>query len=126
MSVKEASILIPTYEPGGLDAKIYPHWKDAPTFTHIVLVNSGVKEVYIHRLSSDDLIINIVKREGVKYVIAQSLSTRAIELLKKLGVKVLLGNVKTVREAVEKFRDKELYVVKLHKIPQKNEEEKSS
>jgi len=68
-----------------------------------------------HKLASDDLIINIVKREKIEYIIAQSLSTRALELLEKLGVKVLLGNVKTVRDAIDKFRKGELYLAKLVK-----------
>ena len=106
-------ILIPTYEPGGLDAQIYPHWKDAPALTIVSLCNSNVTDVEIVKLASDELIVNVIREKGIKYVIAQSLSTRALELLNSLGVGVLLCKSKTVREAIEKFSKKELYLVTL-------------
>jgi len=109
--------LIPTHEPGGLNAKVYPHWKDAPVFTQVVFNHGGVREVRVHKLTSDELVINIVRREGINYVIAQSLSTRAIELLEKLGVKVILGNAATVADAISKFMEGKLYLVKLSKEP---------
>ena len=113
-------LLIPTYEPGGIDAKIYPHWKDSPTFTQVILSKEGnVVDIKVHKLLSDELIINLVVREGINYVIAQSLSSRAIELLCKVGVKVLTGKVNTVKEALEKFRRRELYLLKLIKEPMK-------
>ena len=108
-------ILIPTYEPGGLDAQIYPHWKDTPVLTIVSLCNSDITDVETVRLASDELIVNVIKEKGIEYVIAQSLSTRALELLNSIGVRVLLCKSRTVREALEKFSKKELYLVTLTK-----------
>ena len=115
MERKCIKILIPTHEPGGLDTQIYPHWKDAPVLTIVSLCDSDVKDVETVKLASDELIVNVVREKGIKYVITQSLSTRALELLKGLGVGVLLCTSKTVREAIEKFSKKELYLVTLTK-----------
>ena len=112
---RRVKALIPTYEPCGLDARIYPHWKDASCFTLVEFDKEKIYNVKAERLASDDLIINLVRREGVGYVIALSLSVRAVELLNKVGVTVLTGNVKTVREAIEHFRNKKLYVLKVIK-----------
>jgi len=107
--------LIPTYEPCGLDARIYPHWKDASCFTLVEFDEEKIYNVKVERLASDDLIINLVRREGIGYVIALSLSVRAVELLNKVGVTVLTGNAKTVREAIQHFRNKKLYILKVVK-----------
>ena len=108
-------ILIPTHEPGGLDAQIYPHWKDAPVLTIVSLCDSDVTDVETVKLASDELIVNVIREKCIKYVITQSLSTRALELLNRLGVGVLLCTSKTVKEAIEKFLKKELYLVTLTK-----------
>ncbi len=115
MERKCIKILIPTYEPGGLDTQIYPHWKNSPVLTIVSLCDSDVKDVETVKLASDELIINVVREKGIEYVITQSLSTRALELLNSLGVRVLLCTSKTVREAIEKFSKKELYLVTLTK-----------
>ena len=108
-------ILLPTYQPGGLKAKIYPHWKDAPSFTIVCFDGEKVLEEKSVSLGSDELIINLVKKENIKYVIAMSLSTRALELLTKQGVVVLTGNISTVQDALEKFKEKKLFKLKLVK-----------
>ncbi|RLI42847.1 hypothetical protein DRO59_02880 [Candidatus Bathyarchaeota archaeon] len=110
--------LIPTYKPGGLNAKIFPHWKDAPIFTEVCFNENGIREFDTFELKSDTLIIEIVKKRKVKGAIALSLSIRAIELLNKKGVTVFTGKVKTVQDAVQKYLRKELYIVKLVKISQ--------
>ena len=110
--------LIPTYKPGGLDAKIFPHWKDAPLFTEVCFDEVGIREFDTFELKSDTLIIEIVKKRRIKGAVALSLSIRAIELLNKNGVTVFTGNVKTVRDAIQKYLKKELYIVKLAKISQ--------
>lgn len=112
---KRVKVLIPTYEPCGLDARIYPHWRDAECFTHVEFDEENIYNVKAERLASDDLIINLVKREGINYVIALSLSVRAVELLNKIGVVVLTGNIKTVREAIQNFRKRKLYILKIIK-----------
>jgi len=108
-------VLIPAYKPGNLDAKVYPHWKDAEVFTEIELRNNEIYSVKPHILSSDTLIINLVKKEKINYVITQSLSIRALELLNRFNVIVLTGKIKTVRDAIEKFKKKDLYIVSLSK-----------
>jgi len=110
--------LIPTYKPGGLDARIHPHWKDAEIFTEVEFDENRVHSVKLHELTSDTLIIDIVKKEKIDVVIALSLSTRAVELLDKVGVPVLTGKIQTVKEAIKKFRNKKLYTVKITKIKQ--------
>ena len=112
-------VLIPTYKPGGLKARIYPHWKDAPIFTEVCFKESNAIETKTFILDSDALIINTVKKEGIKDVIALSLSTRAVELLSRIGVTILIGKIKTVPDAIEKYRKGELYIIKVTKIPQK-------
>lgn len=125
MLKKPCRVLIPSYEPGTLDSKIYPHWKDAEVFVQVEFDDNRIYEVKKHKLSSDDLIINIVKRENIAYVITYSLSIRALELLQKAGVKVLspLEAVSTVGEAIDKFRKCDLAVVKLNKTPMSTIEE---
>jgi len=114
--------LIPTYKPGGLNAKIFPHWKDAPIFTEVCFDENGIKELNTFELKSDALIIEKVKKRKIKGVIALSLSIRAIELLDKNGVTVYTGNVKSVQDAIQKYLRKELQIVKVVKIDQlKNE-----
>jgi len=111
-------VLIPTYEPGGLEARVYPHWRDSPTFTQVdVGEGCRVEGVKVHRLESDELIIDLVKREGIDCVIALSLSTRALELLTRVGVKVLTGSFSTVKEAIQLLCRRELYALKLEKVP---------
>ncbi len=113
-------ILIPTYKPGGLKAKVYPHWKDAPFFTEICLdERKSVIETKVLKLTSDELIISMIRKEGIKNVIALSLSTRALELLNKCGVLVFTGNVKTVSDAIEKYKKGELYLIRIVKLKQK-------
>ncbi len=112
---RRVKALIPTYEPCGLDARIYPHWKDASCFTLVEFDKEKIYNVKAERLASDDLIIHLVKREGIGYVIALSLSVRAVELLNKVGVTVLTGNAKTVIEAIQHFRIKKLYILKVVK-----------
>ena len=46
--------LIPTYKPGGLDAKIFPHWKDAPIFTEVCFDEDGIREFDTFKLKSDN------------------------------------------------------------------------
>ena len=48
-------------------------------------------------------------------MITQSLSIRALELLNRFNVIVLTGKIKTVRDAIEKFKKKDLYIVSLSK-----------
>jgi len=69
--------------------------------------------MYLPLYLSDELIINLVKRENIKYVTALSLSTRALELLNKNNVTVLTGNVITVRDELLKFKKKESFKLKL-------------
>lgn len=107
-------ILLPTYEPS-LESKIYPHWKDSPYFTIVCFDGKNVLSSKHVPHKSDELIINLVKKENVKYVIALSLSTRALELLNKNNVTVLTGNITTVRDALLKFKKKELFKLKLIK-----------
>ena len=73
-------------------------------------------------LSQITLIINLVKKRKIKGVIALSLSIRAIDLLNKSGVTVFTGKVKTVKDAIQKYLRKELYIVKLVKIHQSEAE----
>ncbi|OYT61725.1 MAG: hypothetical protein B6U69_03075 [Thermofilum sp. ex4484_15] len=108
--------LLPTYQPGGLKAKVYPHWRDSPTFTKVCLSKEGVRCVRSFKLASDELLVELIKREGVNYVIALSLSTRALELLTNLGVKVLTGKFSTVEEALRKFKEGKLFLLTLNKV----------
>jgi len=107
-------ILLPTYGPS-IESRIYPHWRDSPYFTIICFDGNKVLGSKHVSLKSDELIINLVKRESVKYVIALSLSTRALELLNKNNVTVLTGNVTTVGDALSKFKKKELFKLRLIK-----------
>jgi len=106
-------ILLPTYEPGGLDAKIYPHWASSPTYTFVSIKNGEPDEVNIYRLESDELLINLIKRLDVKVVVASSLSIRALELLEKIGTRVAISQSIRVKDAISKFCNGELYFVKI-------------
>ncbi|RLE86876.1 MAG: hypothetical protein DRJ96_04535 [Thermoprotei archaeon] len=110
-------VLVPCYEPGGLSAKVYPHW-EAKTFTIICLGKRKVYRAWVVRRGEGELLIRLIEREGVKAAFTLSLSTRALELLEKRGVAVLTGNFTTVGEAVSKWMRGELYVLKLLKLRQ--------
>jgi len=110
-------LLIPSKEPGGLDAEVYPHWRGAPTFTEVILDGERVAGVKVHRLGSDELLIDLVRKEGIGFVIAQSLSTRALELLERVGVKVLRTRARVVRDTVKEFVAGKLCVLKLSCVP---------
>ena len=119
---KNIKVLLPTYKPGGLGARIYPHWKDAPTFTVVTFNEDRVLESKVLKLETDDLIINLVKKENINEVITLSLSTRALELLNRAGVMVLTGKIKNVKEAIDKYRRKELYILSITKTRQNEKE----
>jgi len=110
-------LLIPSMEPGGLDAEIYPHWRGAPVFTQVVLEGDRVASVEVRRLGSDELIVDLVRREGIGFVVAKALSTRALEMLTRLGVRVLKTSARTVREAVSDFVSRRLCLWKLECVP---------
>lgn len=102
-------VIIPTFEPGGLGVKIYPHWKDSPTFTIINIENTDYTCEYIVRVSSDELIVNMIKSYKVDAVLTLSLSTRALELLEKIGVKVYVGKNTDVNKMIEDFIENKLH-----------------
>ncbi|HEW94268.1 MAG TPA: hypothetical protein ENF47_06155 [Thermoprotei archaeon] len=106
--------IIPTYEPGGLNAKIYPHWKDSPTFTIVNIEDSKYTCSDIVKLS-EDLIIDVIKRNHINVVLTLSLSIRALELLDKIGVKVYIGKCKYVDEIVKEFIRNKLLRVNISK-----------
>ena len=110
-------VLVPCHEPGGLGAKVYPHW-EARTFTILCLGREEVYSVKVVRRGRGELLIHLIEREGVKAAFTQSLSTRALELLERRGVAVLTGDFATVSEAVSKWMRGELYVMKLLKLKQ--------
>lgn len=110
---KNSRILLPTHDPGGVDVKIYPHWASAPTYTFVKIDDGIPNEVCIHRLESDDLLINLIKKLNVKFVIASSLSTRALRLLENLKVKVAVSSPMIVKDAIDKFCEGKLNFVKL-------------
>ena len=113
-------ILMPTEEPGGLDARVYPHWKGAPTYTIVEVGSSGnVLNLEIAKLGSDELLINLVKTRGIEYVVVQSISTRALELLNRVGVRVLKTKSSTVRDAVKDFVEKRLCELRVECEPMK-------
>ena len=115
----ELKVLMPCYEPGGAHVEIYPHW-EANIFTIAHISNGKIKYKIIKR-NKGELIVNIIRREGVNIVIAKSLSTRALELLKNLNVKVCLckGECKNIEEALIKLLHGELYEIELVKKPLK-------
>ncbi|MGQ4915258.1 MAG: NifB/NifX family molybdenum-iron cluster-binding protein [Candidatus Asgardarchaeia archaeon] len=110
---KNSKILLPTHEPGGLDVKIYPHWASAPTYTFVKIDNGVPSEISIHKLKSDDLLIKLIKKLGVKFVIAASLSIRALTLLEKIEVKVATSAPIIVKDAIDKFCKGNLRFVKV-------------
>jgi len=113
-------ILLPTEEPGGIDAKVYPHWKGSPTYTIVELSNDGrVLGFEVARLGSDELLINLVRERGVEIVIVHSISTRALELLNRAGVRVLKTVSQTVRDALRDFNEKKLCELRVECEPMK-------
>jgi len=107
-------VIIPTYEPGGLNAKIFPHWKDSPTFTIIDIDDSEYRCKDIVKLS-EELIIEIIKRNKVDAVLTLSLSIRALDLLEKFGVKVYVGKNNRVDKMVKDFINNRLIRVNVCK-----------
>jgi len=107
-------IIIPTYEPGGLDAKIFPHWKDSPTFTIVDIEDSRYICKDIVKLS-DELVIEIIKRNRIDAVLALSLSIRALSLLEKIGVKVYVGKNNKVNEMIKDFIENKLLRINICK-----------
>ena len=108
-------ILVPTSNAGGLNAIIFPHWEKSPFFAKIVFDEKEIKKIKFHTLKSDQSILNLVKKEDIKEVVALSLGLRAIEILNKYGVQVLTGKIKILQEVIEKYRKKKLYIVKVSK-----------
>lgn len=109
---RKLRILIPCHEPGGPSAEVYPHW-EAKIFTIAAVTDQGIDYKVIRR--NEDLVVTIAKREKVNYAIAKSLSTRALELMRKIGVTVCTGDFNSVNEAVEKFIKGELHALKICK-----------
>ncbi|OYT51193.1 MAG: hypothetical protein B6U76_11350 [Desulfurococcales archaeon ex4484_217_2] len=112
---EEAKVLIPTEKPGGLEARIYAHWENAPTYTIIHIVNGQVRSVSIIELGNRRL-LDIIFSQGVNIIIAHSLSTKALETLTRTGRKVALAPPIRVSEALELFLKGKLCYVRLERM----------
>ena len=106
-------ILMPTYRPGGLKARIYPHWCRSPTFTLVSLRDGYEVKVFERRKVTP---LDLVKGEGVNVIIACSLSIKALEELSTLGVKVYSACDVTVEEAIGMYRGLRLPRVSVVKV----------
>jgi len=107
-------VIIPTVEPGGLNANVYPHWKDAPTFTIIDVDDSSYNVVDVIKIT-DEMIIDAVRKYNVPAVLTLSLSIRALELLEKFNVKVYVGKSTQVTKLLEEFTNNRMFRVKICK-----------
>lgn len=88
-------MLLPCYELGGLEAKVYPHW-EADTFAILCLGEEGICDVRVIERRRGELLMDIIDGEGVRAAFTLSISTRALELLERRGV-VLTGAFSAVR-----------------------------
>jgi len=112
--LKELKILLPTEKPGGLEAKIYAHWENSPTYTIISIVNGKVRNVSIIELG-DRKLLDVILGQNVNTIIAHSLSTKALEILTKAGKKVALAPLLKVNEVLNLFLEGKICYIKLER-----------
>ncbi|MHA1238383.1 MAG: NifB/NifX family molybdenum-iron cluster-binding protein [Candidatus Odinarchaeia archaeon] len=107
-------ILIPIARFYGEDSEIFPHFGRAPLFAFLDVGKDGeIKEVTAKENESKHFGKNVPATLMIielkpDVVITKSIGGRAIDILRKHGIKVLTGNVSTIKEAVNAYVNNKL------------------
>ena len=103
-------IAIPIEEDKGLDSEISEHFGRSKFF--IVIDENGnvlekIENIEEHKKKNIHPPA-ILKTKGVEVILASSIGYHALELSKALKIEVYLGEARTVREILEKYKKGEL------------------
>lgn len=103
-------IAIPIEEENGLDSKFSEHFGRSSYF--LIVDESGnilekIENIEDHKKRGIHP-PTFLKAKGVEVILASSIGYHALELSKKLGIKVFLGEAETVKEILEKYKKGEL------------------
>jgi predicted Fe-Mo cluster-binding NifX family protein len=107
-------ICVPVLSSDGKDSQIYGHFGSAPYFAiydsasdDISIVNNGVAE-HEH---GQCMPVNVIKNTGAEAVLCKGMGMRAANLLAGAGITAYMVDAATVKEAIEKYKTKDIAVL---------------
>lgn len=111
--------------PGGTDAEILFPFEDSELFDYYNVTEAGAYELIAQtrRCLCSDLVEPVVRR-GIDAVIVQELSSASLLKFTNAGVRVFITKEKSVRTALDRFRDgdlQELTMKDFARLPRKHQ-----
>ena len=99
---------IPSDKPGGLEAKVSPHFGRCDVFTLVEIENKKVKKVEIKENEGAHFGLGptpaqILASMGVDAIVVRGIGPKALSLLEQSAIRVYMTSAPTVREAVQEL-----------------------